>query len=330
MREKVVVLGSTGYIGSYLVPMLVKHDFEVVAVSRGKSQPYIQDYAWENVQNIRLDRTKNKNFAKAIAQIKADVVIDLINFDVSETKKMVAASKDTPLSQYVYCSSIWAHGRAEILPIQPNSSKKALDNYGKDKYSSEIFLKRAYLQSGFPATIIMPGQISGAGWAIISPYGNTNVDVFKKIANGEEIFLPNFGMETLHHVHAKDVAQLFLKAIIYRNQSVGESFHAVAKKFITLYGYAKQMYAYFNQEENSNFLSWEKWCQYISNKEEAEHTYYHIARSGQFSIENARELIHYEPKYSIQETIEDTVTSYVDRGLVKRAEGTNGPTPNLL
>lgn len=318
MKEKVVVIGSTGHIGSYLVPMLVKHDFEVVAVSRGKSKPYVDDYAWEKVENIVLDREQDKDFSEKIAKLNADIVIDLINFDVFQTKKMVEALKSTQLSQYIYCSSIWAHGRADILPLQPYSMKKPLDHYGEDKYSSEVFLKKEYLYNDFPATIIMPGQISGAGWNIISPFGNTNLEIFRKIAKGEEIFLPNFGMETLHHVHAVDVAQMFLKSIIHRNQALGQSFHAVTKEAITLYGYAKMMFDYFNQEEKIKFLSWEKWCKYIGNAEETEHTYYHIARSGYFNIENAEKLINYEPKFTLRETIEEAVKSYISRGLVTR------------
>lgn len=318
MKKKVIVIGSTGHIGTYLVPMLVKNDFEVIAISRGKSKPYSADYAWEKVRKITLDREHDEKFAEKIAKLDADIVIDLINFDVSHTKEMVENLKNTQLSQYIYCSSIWAHGRAEIIPLQPYSVKKALDHYGKDKYNSEVFLQNEYLHNEFPATVIMPGQISGAGWNIISPFGNTNIEVFKKIAGGEEIFLPNFGMETLHHVHAKDVAQMFMKSIIYRNQALGQSFHAVTKESITLYGYAKMMYEYFNQEEKIHFLSWEKWCKYIANQEETEHTYYHIARSGHFSIENAEKLLNYAPKFTIRETIEEAVDSYISRGLVNR------------
>ena len=56
-------------------------------------------------------------------------------------------------------------------------------------------LKEQYRKNGFPATIIMPGQISGPGWTIINPLGNTDFSVFQKIANGQEIYLPNLGME---------------------------------------------------------------------------------------------------------------------------------------
>ncbi len=40
---KAIVIGGCGHIGSFLVPMLVKAGYEVTAVSRGKSKPYLRD-----------------------------------------------------------------------------------------------------------------------------------------------------------------------------------------------------------------------------------------------------------------------------------------------
>ena len=37
---KIVVIGSTGHVGGFLVPRLVEAGHEVVAVSRGESEPY--------------------------------------------------------------------------------------------------------------------------------------------------------------------------------------------------------------------------------------------------------------------------------------------------
>jgi nucleoside-diphosphate-sugar epimerase len=163
----------------------------------------------------------------------------------------------------------------------------------------------------------MPGQISGPGWLIINPWGNLNTGIFETISRGDKIYLPNWGMETLHHVHASDVAQMFFKAIIHRNQSLGESFHAVAEESMTLYGYARLMYDFFNKKPDIDFLPWDKWCEYEGNPEEVSHTYYHIARSGKYSIKNAKELIGYQPQFTTQETVIQAVQSYIERGIIK-------------
>lgn len=313
---KVVVIGGGGHIGSFLIPKLVRENHEVISVSRGKSQPYVKDWTWNKVQRLVLDRSVDTEFNQKIADLNADVVIDLICFTLEDVKKLVESLKPTNLSHYLYCSTIWTHGRAEILPADPNGLKYPIDEYGIQKYESEKYLKHEFRVNGFPATVIMPGQISGPGWSIINPLGHLNDDIFQQIANGKEIYLPNFGMETLHHVHAEDVAQMFMDALNHRTQALGESFHAVAEESLTLFGYAKGVYRFFNQDAQIKLLSWEKWCEVIQNKEYIDHTYYHIARSGQYSLENAKRLINYQPKYSTREVVEASIQSYIDRGVI--------------
>lgn len=103
---------------------------------------------------------------------------------------------------------------------------------------------------------------------------------------------------------------------MHRNQALGESFDAQAENHIMLYGYAKHLFEYFRHEPKIKFLSWPEWCSYEGNPEECEHTYFHIVRSGVFSIEKAKKLLDYRPKYSCIETIDIAVKNYIDRGLI--------------
>lgn len=317
---KVVVTGGCGHIGTYLIPMLINAGYETVSITRGNSVPYEYDPAWEKAVAVRMDRTKEPHFAEKIAAMNPDVVVDLINFDLKDTIAMADALKRTNCRQYLFCSSCWAHGRAEVLPFCPDDNNKApLDEYGKQKFASEQYLKELYRTEGFPATIIMPGQISGPGWTIMNPWANKTVLPFQKIADGEELLLPNFGMETLHHVHGYDVAQCFFQAITHRSRALGETFDAVSGGSITLYGYARLMYDFFGKEPKIGFLPWKEWCDYVGDPKECEDTYYHIARSGFYTIEKEARLLDYRPKYTNVETIKIAVQSYLDRGLIKTA-----------
>ncbi len=314
---KAVVIGAAGHIGTYLIPMLVNAGYDTAAITRTMSGPYEDAPAWHKVKRVLLDRNNETEFIDKIRGMKPDIIVDLVNFNIEETKKIVGAFKDTELSHYLYCSSCWAHGMAESIPFDPDDIGKApLDDYGKDKFESEMYLKEQYRRNGFPATVIMPGQISGPGWTIINPWGNTSMRVFQDIADGKEIALPNFGQEILHHVHGYDVAQVFFQAITHRNQALGESFDAEAEDHITLYGFAMHLYRYFGHEPKIKFLPWNEWCEYEGSAEECAHTYYHIARSGVFSIEKTKRLLGYRPKYTCKETIDLAVKSYIERGLL--------------
>ena len=81
--------------------------------------------------------------------MNADIVVDLINFNIEDTKKMVTALKEIKISHYLYCSSIWAHGRAEFLPADPNSLKEPLDDYGVDNSKVGYIVKNSIAKMVF-------------------------------------------------------------------------------------------------------------------------------------------------------------------------------------
>ena len=94
----------------------------------------------------------------------------------------------------------------------------------------------------------------------------------------------------------------------------------MAAESITLYGYAQAMYHDFQQTARIDFLPWPDWQQMIGDGAATESTYYHLARSGQYSIENAQRLLNYAPQYSVLATIRSAVDSYRQRGVITVAQ----------
>ena len=89
---KVVVVGATGHIGSYLVPSLVGAGHEVVAISRGDRQPYLDHTAWRHVKVVHADRDAEDQvgtFAEKVAAQRPDAVVDLICFCLLYTSRCV-------------------------------------------------------------------------------------------------------------------------------------------------------------------------------------------------------------------------------------------------
>ena len=54
--SRVVVIGATGHIGTYLVPRLVRGGHEVIAVSRGIRGPCQASPEWDSVTRLTADR----------------------------------------------------------------------------------------------------------------------------------------------------------------------------------------------------------------------------------------------------------------------------------
>ena len=72
--------------------------------------------------------------------------------------------------------------------------------------------------------------------------------MFETIARGEVLTLANYGLETVHHVHADDIAALIMAAIANWRQSTSESFNAVSEQAVTLRGFAEALYRWFGHE----------------------------------------------------------------------------------
>ena len=317
MLMKIVVIGGTGHVGTYLVPGLVTTGHEVISVSRQKRKPYSEHTAWAHVKQIVIDREEadgKKTFGKQIAKLSPDIVIDMICF-TPESAKLIAEALHGKVQHFLHCGTIWVHGFSEQVPTDETHPRKPFGDYGIKKAAIESWLLSYSGKTGFPATILHPGHIVGPGWIPLNPAGNFNPEVYKTIASGKELALPNLGMETVHHVHAEDVAQAFIKAINHRSNSIGESFHIVSPRALTLRGYATAMSEWFGKEAKLKFLPWEKWKLTVSERD-ADATWDHIAHSPNASIEKARKQIDYNPRYTSLQAVQESVSYLLDRKLI--------------
>jgi nucleoside-diphosphate-sugar epimerase len=305
---KVVIIGGTGHVGTFLVPRLVLAGHEVISVSRQKRQPYRSHHAWDQVKQVEIDRSeaeKNNSFGSRILKLSPDVVIDMICF-TPESARALAETLQGHIQHFLHCGTIWVHGHSEQVPTTEDQARKPFGEYGINKAAIESYLLSFSRRTGFPATILHPGHIVGPGWIPLNPAGNFNPVVFKKLAEGKELLLPNLGMETVHHVHADDVALAFMKAIENRGSSAGESFHVVSAQALTLRGYAEAMAAWFGTEARPGFLPWDKWKKSVS-EEDAEATWDHISHSPACSIEKARRLLNWIPRYTSLQAVQESV-----------------------
>lgn len=316
---KVVLIGGTGRIGSYLVPRLVKAEYQVISVSRGLRQPVKKSHVWSDVEKIIMDRNveeERETFGKKIAALNPDIVVDLINDKTESTYQLIHALKYTNISHYLFNASIWVHGHATTVPATEDIPRHPLENYGMNKAGSEAFLHEQYRRGGVPETVIMPGHLTGPGWTCINPAGNLDPLVFQRIGKGEEIALPHLGMETVHHVHVDDAAQVFMNAIVHRNQALGESFHATAPYAMTLRGFAEATYQWFGKEPCIRYLPWKEWCEYTAVESYINSTWSHLTHSDNYSIEKAVRLLDYKPRYTIMQAVEECVLSMLERKII--------------
>lgn len=315
---RIVVIGGTGHVGTYLVPRLVMAGHEVIVVTRGQRSPYQPHGAWKFVRTLTTDRTAEEaagRFGSTIAALGADVVIDLICFTPHSARLLVDALRGR-VGHLLHCGTIWVHGPSVCVPTTEEAPRRAFGEYGIRKMEIEAHLLQEALTAGLPVTILHPGHIVGPGWEPLNPAGHFNLQAFEQLARGEELTLPNIGMETVHHVHADDVAQAFERAITHRSTAVAESFHVVSSRALTLRGYAESVARWFGREAHLRFLPWEEWKATVSEREAAI-TWDHIAHSPNCSIAKAARLLEYQPRFTSLEGVFEALSWLIREGRLK-------------
>jgi len=314
--SRVVVIGATGHIGSYLVPRLVRAGHEVIAMSRGEREPYHPSAQWASASRVSVDRDAEDAsgaFGGRIADLRPDVVMDLICFTADSARQLTEALRPSrPL--LIHCGTIWVHGPALRVPVTEDEPRTAYGEYGTGKAEIEALLHRETVAGGVPAVILHPGHISGPGWPVINPAGNLDPEVWTQLATGKPLALPDLGLGVLHHVHADDVAQAFERAMT-RPAAIGASFHVVSEQAMTLRGLAAGVAAWFGREPVLEFTDWPGY-ERVAGAEQAQITREHTARSIAASIDRARSVLGYAPRYSTLEALHEALAALVASGAV--------------
>jgi len=312
--SRVVVIGATGHIGTYLVPRLVDSGQEVIAVSRGTRGPYHASPQWDAVTAVTADREAEDaggTFGDRVAALRPEVVIDLICFTGASARQLIDALRPSrPL--LVHCGTIWVHGPSLRVPVTEGEPRTAYGEYGTGKAEIEALLHQETRAGGVPAVVLHPGHITGPGWPVITPAGNLDPAAWTALATGRSLALPDHGLGVLHHVHADDVAQAFELALS-RPAAIGRSFHVTAEQAMTQRGLAAGVARWFSREPVLDFVSWEELTR-RAGAEHAEVTREHTSRSIAASIARARQVLGYAPRYSALDALHEALAWLVAHG----------------
>jgi nucleoside-diphosphate-sugar epimerase len=306
---RVVVIGGTGHIGTYIVPGLVRSDHDVVVISRGSRKAYRDEPVWNQVEMATCDRwaaEKDGAFGTFVASLKPDAVVDFTCFDVPAAQQLVGALDGQILVQ---TGSVWSYGPSEVVPTTEDAPKYPYGEYGVNKLAVEKYLIRGG-QDRVRASVVHPGHISGPGWMPIGPAGNLDPTVIDQLRKDGSTVLPDRGGETIHHVHAEDVADLHQACLENPDVATGEAFNSVCTQALTLRGYANLVAQHFGHEPNITYLPWEEWAAQ-TDPVEADKTIEHIGRAPLFSMAKAKRLLGFEPKHTVQDTVLQAIDAWV-------------------
>ena len=259
--SRVTVIGATGHVGSYLVPRLVAAGHTWSPSPAASAAPYRSSRAWDAVETPALDRDAleaDDAFGTAIAATRARHRRrhDLLH-PAERPPAPRRARRPHPAPRLV--GTIWTYG---ISPRRPDPGACAEDALrrlwhpeGRDR---GLPARRGAAPAAFPRPSSIPATSSARAGRRSTPPATSTRAVFSTLARGARLALPNFGLETVHHVHADDVAGVIMAAIENWRAATGESFNAVSPRRVTLRGYAEAMAAWFGQPADLAFQPFER------------------------------------------------------------------------
>jgi len=167
---KVLLTGSTGFIGTALLPMLREagHDvYELVRYVSGGRYDY-----YDREQRYFADLRDREAVRKAVIQCQPEVIIHLaaqtaVSFsflnpvDVMETNfvsvvNLAEIAREVGVKQFIHASTSEVYGKAIVFPIQETNPLEATSPYAIAKIAGEKYLWLIHEIYSFPVTIMRP------------------------------------------------------------------------------------------------------------------------------------------------------------------------------
>lgn len=312
---KILVIGGNGHIGSYLIPRLVQEGHDVISVSRGNNRPYEDERPeWDQVIELIYDRKTLCKDRALLEELAPDVICDIVVYNEADARQLCENFIGTD-TRIIAVGSNWVFGHKLYVPVDEEHPRTEPEGYGRGKAELERYLMSLSAAGMLPCTVLHPGHVTGRGWIPVNPYGNFNRAVFQKIICGEPVLLPGDGMYTLQHIHAADLAELFVACIENPEASVGESFLATAPEALTQRGYVEMLCQAFHRVPDICYGTWEDFLSGMDARQ-AEDAKEHLRHSPVCSMEKARRLLNFTPGYHAFDAIMDALHWQIEKGFL--------------
>lgn len=179
MKEKILITGGTGFIGSHLAEYFVKKNFDVTVFDR-----YNSNYSLGNLKNSKYkDKIKfifgdirdYDSTNKAI--IENDIIIHLaaligipysyfsplayIKTNMEGTYNILESTKNNKKKKLIITSTSEVYGSADYIPIDEKHPLKPQSPYSASKIAADNLALSYYNSFNLPVTILRPFNTFG-------------------------------------------------------------------------------------------------------------------------------------------------------------------------
>ncbi|MDO4203968.1 MAG: NAD-dependent epimerase/dehydratase family protein [Selenomonadaceae bacterium] len=225
---KILVTGGAGFIGSHLLPVLLKQGHEVTVADNLTTgfQEYVPDGVRTEVLDVRSEALtelmQQERFEAVVhlaAQTQVDVSMQEPQLDADEnvmgTINVLEASRKSGVKRIVIASSAAVYGDTEEsdLPLQESLNPKPMSFYGLSKQIGESYLSMYQQAFGLDFVVLRFANVYG------ERQGNGGeggvISIFAKAAaKGRDLNIYGDGEQTRDFVYAGDIARGISAALL--------------------------------------------------------------------------------------------------------------------
>jgi nucleoside-diphosphate-sugar epimerase len=224
---KVLFIGGTGNISTYVSRLCIQKGIELYLLNRGTRNVDIP-----GVQIINGDISKPEQIIPLLKEHKWDAVVNWIAFNVKDIERDIDLFS-SKTKQYIFISSASAYQKPPSHPVITESTPlyNPYWDYSQNKIACEERLNHEYQNKNFPVTIVRPSLTYDTVLPVIMG-GWTEYTIIDRIRKGKEIIVHGDGSSLWVVTHAEDFAKGFV-GLIGHQQAIGHSFHITSDEVLT-------------------------------------------------------------------------------------------------
>lgn len=294
---KILIIGGTGHVGTFLTRNLLQKGHEVYIGSRGQHSLREGDF-FAGAHFITCDSTNLESLAE-LKMYRFDVVVDFPG-----TAYNIWQVLGDSISHLVACGSLWMFGYPHKIPT-PEVTQEACPFEGYQKRYAQILEMQS--ESGHKKavfTAVMPPNICGPGKIPLDCVGGRSIEKHRAMMAGEMVYLPDGPECMVSPCDAEDIAALFALAIEHRAEAAGQIFNAGSAYALPAGDFIKAYGEIYDVEIPVKRVPWQT---YITEINPSITAWWHFFAHMQPDISKARRLLGYEPQYTPEETMERAV-----------------------
>ena len=215
--NKILVTGASGFLGTYLVPLL-RRSHEVVATDREDLDVTDITAVHQVIKRHRPDLVCHLAALCGAAPSRENPP-DYYAVNTLGTVHLLEACRHVGVERFLFISSLTVHG-ASSDPVDESSAFSPRHPYAASKVAAEFAVRDYSQHLGIHSIILRPTLVVGEGSKELHALG----DFVLKALRGEEIVLFGAGDHRRDFVHPQDVAAAMLLAVERLDRALDTSY----------------------------------------------------------------------------------------------------------